>query len=75
MTSDEWQAHVTRAAAQDIGKWLEARGRLDRPIASLKLSDLEAMASVAISRFVVLASHKTREAPGQHADLEDLLMG
>lgn len=75
MTPDEWQAHVTRAAAQEIGTWLEARGRLDRPIASLALSDLDAMASVAISRFVVLASQKTREAPGQHADLETLLMG
>jgi len=75
MTPDEWHAHVTRAAAQEIGTWLEARGRLDRPIASLALSDLDAMASVAISRFVVLASQKTREAPGQHEDLETLLMG
>jgi hypothetical protein len=33
------------------------------------------MASVAISRFVVLASHKVREAPGAHQDLENLLMG
>ena len=75
MTADEWQAHVTREAAQEIGGWLEARGRLDRPIASLALTDLDAMASVAISRFVVLASHKARKAPGQHADLETLLMG
>ena len=75
MTPDEWQSHVTRAAAQEIGTWLEARGRLDRPIASLELSDLEAMASAAISRFVVLASQRIRDAPGQHADLEDLLLG
>ena len=75
MTPDEWQAHVTREAAKEIGKWLEARGRLDRPIASLWLTDLDAMASVAISRFVVLASHKVREAPGVHQDLENLLMG
>jgi hypothetical protein len=75
MTPDEWQAHVTRAAAREIGTWLEARGRLDRPIASLALSDLDAMASVAISRFVVLASHKIREEPGAHAQLENLLMG
>ena len=64
MSPDEWQAHVTREAAKEIGTWLEARGRLDLPIASLRLSDLEAVASVAISRFVVLASHKVREAPG-----------
>jgi len=75
MSPDDWQAHVTREAAKEIGKWLEARGRLDRPITSLRLSDLEAVASVAISRFVVLASHKIREAPQQHADIENLLMG
>jgi len=75
MTPDEWQAHVTREAAKEIGKWLEARGRLDRPIASLRLADLDAMASLAISRFVVLASYKIRDAPGQHEDLENLLMG
>lgn len=74
MSPDEWQAHVTREAAKAVGKWLEARARLDRPIASLRLSDLECMASVAISRFVVLASHKVREAPGQHEELETLLM-
>ncbi|NOX73764.1 MAG: hypothetical protein GXP03_09145 [Alphaproteobacteria bacterium] len=75
MSPDEWQAHVTREAAKEIGKWLEARGRLNRPIASIRLTDLEAMASAAISRFVVLASHKIREAPGRHAELENLLMG
>lgn len=75
MTPDEWQAHVTREAAKDIGKWLEARGRLDRPIASLRLTDLDAIASVAISRFVVLASYKIRDAPGAHQDLENILMG
>ena len=75
MSPDEWQAHVTREAAKEIGKWLEARGRLDRSIASLRLSDLENMASVAISHFIVLASHRIREAPGQHEALENLLMG
>ncbi|PCH72388.1 MAG: hypothetical protein COC12_06240 [Rhodobacteraceae bacterium] len=75
MSPDEWQAHVTREAAKEIGKWLEVRGRLDRSIASLKLSDLENMASVAISRFIVLASHRVREAPGQYEELETLLMG
>ena len=75
MTPDEWQAHVTREAAKEIGKWLEARGRLDRPIASLRLTDLDAMASVAISRFVVLASVKLREEPAAHPELENLLMG
>ena len=80
MSPDEWQAHVTREAAKEIGTWLEARGRLargrlDRPIASLRLYDLENMASVAISHFIVLASHRIREAPGQHEELETLLNG
>jgi hypothetical protein len=75
MTPDEWQAHVTREAAMEIGKWLEARGRLDRPIASLRLTELDALASVAISRFVVLASQKIKEAPGRQQQLENLLMG
>lgn len=74
MSPDEWQAHVTREAAMEIGKWLESRGRLDRPIASLRLADLENIASVASSRFVVLASHKIRKAPGAHESLERLLM-
>ncbi|THD71367.1 hypothetical protein E7681_17810 [Thalassobius vesicularis] len=75
MSPDEWQAHVTREAAKEIGTWLEARGRLDRPIASLRLGDLDAMASVAISRFIVLASRRIRDDPGRHPDLENLLMG
>lgn len=58
MTPDEWQAHVTRAAALEIGKWLEARGRLQQPIASLTLGDLEAMAVNAISRWIVMQSER-----------------
>ena len=58
MTSDEWQAHVTREAAKAMGEWLEGRGRLHQPIAALTLPDLEAMATNAISRFVVLGSQR-----------------
>jgi hypothetical protein len=60
MTSDEWQAHMTREAARAIGTWLEGRGRLHQPIASLTLADLEAMAANAISRFVVLGMERIR---------------
>jgi hypothetical protein len=62
MTPDEWQAHVTRAAALEIGKWLEARGKLHAPIASLSLGDLEAMATAAISRWIVMQSEKLQKA-------------
>ena len=58
MTSDEWQAHVTREAAKAMGEWLEGRGRLHQPIAALTVPDLEAMAANAISRFVVLGSQR-----------------
>lgn len=60
MTSGEWQAYMTRQAAQAIGTWLEGRGRLHQPIASLTLADLEAMAINAISRFVVLGTERIR---------------
>ncbi|WCR09694.1 hypothetical protein JHW45_11355 [Paracoccus stylophorae] len=49
---------MTREAALEIGKWLEARGRLHHPIASLTIGDLEAMASNAISRWIVLQSQR-----------------
>ena len=60
--ADGWQAHVTREAALEIGRWLEARGRLHAPIASLSLGDLEAMATNAISRWIVLQSEKLQRA-------------
>jgi hypothetical protein len=62
MTPDEWQAHVARTAALEIGKWLESRGRLHQPIASLTLGDLEAMAVNAISAWIVMQSEKPRRA-------------
>ncbi len=75
MTADEWQAHVTREAAKAMGQWLEGRGRLHRPIASLTLADLEAMAANAISRFIVLASHRIKDQPDDAEGLTRLLLG
>ena len=76
-TADEWQAHVTTEAARAMGRWLEARGRLDRPIASLTLRDLECMASNAFSRFIVLSSERRTAAPDREERdaLDQLLMG
>ena len=74
MTEDEWQAHVTREAAKEIGAWLEARGRLDRPIRTLTMRDLEAMADNAISRFIVLASRRVREKPEETVALNRFLL-
>jgi hypothetical protein len=77
MSPDDWQAHVTRQAAVAMGRWLEARGRLDRPIASLTRKDLECMASNAISRFIVLALQRRTAAPDQEerSALDLLLLG
>ena len=76
MTPAEWQAHVTRAAALEIGKWLEARGKLHQPIASLDLGDLEAMAVNAISRWIVLHSERLhRQNWPQEDPIAKLLLG
>lgn len=77
MSPDDWQAHVTTQAALAMGRWLEARGRLDRPIATLTRKDLECMASNAISRFIVLASQRRTQGPdpAEREKLDDLLMG
>jgi hypothetical protein len=74
VTDDEWQAHVTREAAKEIGAWLEARGRLDQPIRSLTLRDLEAIAQNAITHFIVMASRRTSEEPENARDLRRFLM-
>ena len=75
MTSNEWQAHVTREAAKAIGRWLEGRGRLEQPIRCLTMADLEAMAANAISRFVVLGVTWVQERPAENGDLTRLLLG
>ena len=75
MTSDQWQAYVTREAAKAIGQWLEGRGRLHQPIAALTMAELEALATSAISRFVVLASQRIRECPEDSENLSRLLLG
>ena len=77
MRAEQWQAHVTTEAALAMGRWLEARERLDQPIRSLTRRDLEAMATAAISRFLVLAAERrARIARGEDRDaLDRLLMG
>jgi hypothetical protein len=75
MTDDEWQEHVTGEAAKAIGQWLEGRGRLHQPIRCLTMPELEAMASTAIGRFIVLASMRIRKQPEETGELRMLLMG
>jgi hypothetical protein len=45
------------------------------PVSSLTLADLEAMATAAICRFVVLGSERIRDQPEDSADLTRLLLG
>ncbi len=78
MTEDEWQAHVTREAAKAIGDWLEARGvgKLRSPIASLTMADLEALASNAVSRWIVVQSERLQRHGWPREDpIERLLRG
>ncbi|WP_413877138.1 hypothetical protein [Albidovulum sp.] len=72
--ADQWQAQVTREAAPEIGKWLEARGRLHQPVASLTLGDLEAMAVSAISRWIVLQSERLNRQDWPREDPIALLL-
>lgn len=74
MTDDDWQAHMTHEAAKAIGTWLEGRGRLHQPIATLTLGDLEAMAINAISRFVVLGMERIRHHPAEAGALIPFLL-
>jgi hypothetical protein len=75
VSPDEWQAHVTTEAALAMGRWLEARGRLDHPIAGLTRRDLDCMAVSAISRFIALASERPTAAPDkEERDALDLLL-
>lgn len=75
MTDEEWHRHVTHEAAKEIGTWLEARGRLHQPIHCLTMPELEAMATAAISRFVVLASQRITDRPEEGSALTRLLLG
>jgi hypothetical protein len=75
VTDDEFHRHVTREAAKAIGEWLEGRGKLHQPIRCLTLRELEAMASNAISRFIVLASERRQNPPEENGDLIQLWPG
>ena len=48
---------------------------LAAPVSALTLADLEAMASAAICRFVLLGSERIRARPEESADLTRLLLG
>ncbi len=61
MSNDEWQRFVTREYAKAVGRWLEAQGKLGRPIHRLTIQELEGMGAAAVSRFLVLESLRLKE--------------
>ncbi|MDZ4138341.1 MAG: hypothetical protein U1D66_05620, partial [Erythrobacter sp.] len=66
----------TRAAALEIGKWLEARGKQHQPIASHALGHLEAMAVNAISRWIVMQAERLHRLDWPQEDpIAMLLLG
>jgi len=60
---DAWQASVTREAAEAVGEWLVGRGGLERPIRTLVIGDLEAMAVAAISLWIKRSSERQASPP------------
>ena len=53
---DAWDRLVTFEASEAIGRWLIESGRVNVAVAKLTRSDLENIATQAISRFIVLTS-------------------
>lgn len=73
MTDDEFQAHATREAAKAVGEWLQATLQIDRPIRTLRMFELEAIAAAAVSRYVVVASEEA--AKGNTTPIDCVLFG
>ncbi len=65
MSEDAFKAHATREAALAIGDWLMAGVKLNRPLRSLTLFELECMAGAAIARWTV---ERSRRAAAGHPD-------
>jgi hypothetical protein len=75
LSPDEWQAFSNREAALAIASWFEADGkRLERPIRTLTLRELEAIADNAISRWIVVNSTRLLHKPEASEDLKWLYM-
>jgi hypothetical protein len=72
---DQWQAYLVSEAAKAAGKWLEQRGNLGRPIASLSKRELEDMCHAAILRWIQIASHRLAERPEEREQWGWIMMG
>jgi hypothetical protein len=75
LSPDEWQAFSNREAALAIASWFEADGRrLERPIRTLTMRELEAIADKVISRWIVVSSSRLVHKPEASEDLRWLYM-
>lgn len=64
LSPDEWQAFSNREAALAIARWFEEDGRrLERPIRTLTMRELEAIADRALSRWIVVSSARLKHKP------------
>lgn len=64
-TDDVWQDQTNEKCARSMAAWLKATVNTQRPINTLKLDELKALAQNIVSTFVVEASHRL------HADVSD----
>jgi len=64
-------AEIWRTAAQAVGRWLEENGRLQRPISSLSIEELEGVAMAAVSGWQD-ARIAQAKAEGDTAKVNDL---
>jgi len=58
MSENTFQAHATREAALAIGEWLMASVKLNRPLRSLTLFELECLATAAINRRIAVRAER-----------------
>jgi hypothetical protein len=63
MDDDEFHAHVTRQSALAMGSWLTEANLLHRVVKSLSVTDLESLATAAVSTFIAEQSKRLREKP------------
>jgi hypothetical protein len=56
LTDDEFAKLCWRESGLALGEWLEAAQALNRPIRSLQIHEVAAMAQAAIARYTVLVS-------------------
>jgi hypothetical protein len=65
---DAWQRQLIRAVANAIGDWLTQSGRnLNKPIASLKIEELEGMGVAACSAYTEMRERRQRQEAAERS--------